>query len=141
MSKLPEKIEENNEEIANRSTSVDEPIKIAWRYASVPKVNSSLTNRRSKTQFDLAKTIDNSLLKSCNISKYPLESCSRTIAASYSELWIELRRVLSLQKHCSLHNATGDSSSLDRSLLRIFVEGELVRIALIFFSFFFHSLL
>uniref|UniRef100_A0A915ANS0 Elongator complex protein 4 n=1 Tax=Parascaris univalens TaxID=6257 RepID=A0A915ANS0_PARUN len=119
VSKLPEKIEETSREIAERSTLVDEPIKIAWRYANVPKVNSSLANRRSKTQFDLTKTMNISSLKSCNISKYPLEGSSR---ASYSELWIELRRVLSLQKYCSLHSTTGDSSSVDRSLLRIFVQ-------------------
>ncbi|KHN88365.1 Putative elongator complex protein 4 [Toxocara canis] len=120
LTKLPEKVEEKADETSEGPTTADEQMKIAWRYASVPKVNSSLTNRKSKSQFDLTKTMDKTLIESCEILKYPSKS-SNSITASYSELWRELSRTLSSQKYRSL-NTSCDSSSSERNLLRIFVE-------------------
>ncbi|VDM40596.1 unnamed protein product [Toxocara canis] len=121
LTKLPEKVEEKADETSEGPTTAGEQMKIAWRYANVPKVNSSLTNRKSKSQFDLTKTMDKTLIESCEILKYPSKS-SNSITASYSELWRELSRTLSSQKYRSL-NTRCDSSSSERNLLRIFVEG------------------
>ncbi|VDK18368.1 unnamed protein product [Anisakis simplex] len=124
LSKLPQKVEEKVDERSSESSSIGdvEPMKIAWRYASVPKVDSSIKGQRLNKQYDLTKTMDRALIDCCDISKYPSDETS----ASYSQLWNQLIQILSCQKYRPLNALNGDSnsSSSERNLLRIVIEGE-----------------
>ncbi|KAM3728970.1 Elongator complex protein [Dirofilaria immitis] len=98
--------------------SEDSAMKIAWRYSTVPKVDSSLSySRHGIPQYDLTKKMDHKKMDLCNISYFPDSTESQDELPNYNDLYKRIRQKLEEDEY----SATS-SKSLKR-VLRIIIEG------------------
>lgn len=96
--------------------SKDSTMKIAWRYSTAPKVESSLScSRRGVPQYDLTKKMDCKKIESCNISFFPDTIRSQDDLSSYDDLYKWIQQKLAEDKY--------SASSKKKSVLRIIIEG------------------
>ncbi|VDN08139.1 unnamed protein product [Thelazia callipaeda] len=116
---LPDRITAAEDMIPKDDISCEgnETMKIAWRYTSVPKLNSSLCDSRKTLHYDLTKKMDPIKFEAYKISLYPKSDQACCGFPSYSELYQRIRR--NLTENQFLMSAT----STQFNILRIVVEG------------------
>uniref|UniRef100_A0A915PX11 Elongator complex protein 4 n=1 Tax=Setaria digitata TaxID=48799 RepID=A0A915PX11_9BILA len=96
----------------------DSTMKIAWRYSTVPKVNSSLSGpRNGSSQYDLMKKMDFKKIDACEISFFPNKIQPQDDLPSYGDLYKQISRKLMEDEFLAT------SSKLTKRVLRIIIEG------------------
>ncbi|CAG9529569.1 unnamed protein product [Cercopithifilaria johnstoni] len=96
----------------------DSTMKIAWRYSTVPKMNSSLScYRHGISQYDLTKRMDRKKMEACSISYFPDYARPQDDLFSYSDLYKQIRQKLIEDEY------SPTSLKSKKSVLRIIIEG------------------
>lgn len=99
----------------------DTAMKIAWRYSTVPKVDSSLSCfRRGIPQYDLTKKMDSKKLEACSIFYFPSAARLQGELPSYSNLYKQIQHKLEEDKFSASFSKTG------KRVLRIVLEGKYI---------------
>ncbi|VDK70070.1 unnamed protein product [Onchocerca ochengi] len=92
-------------------------MKIAWRYSTIPKVDSSLScSRHGTSQYDLTKKMDHKKIDACNITFFPDSFGSQDKLPSYNDLYKRIQQKL-LEDEYSV-----TSSKSTKRVLRIIIE-------------------
>lgn len=118
ISNLPRKVENVAEAMENENSAelADVDLKIAWRYSTLPKKDSVITNHFDK-YFDLSSKIEAERLSECDLTIYPSDFSNYKVF-SYEKLWRLIKKRLDDISRCS------KSSSSDQNLLRIAIQGS-----------------
>ncbi|KAL3989784.1 PAXNEB family protein [Acanthocheilonema viteae] len=96
----------------------DSTMKIAWRYSTVPKMDSSLSrSRRGIPQYDLTKKMDRKKVEACNISFFPDSLRLQDGLSSYSDLYKRIQQKLIEDEY------SATSLKPKKNVLRIIIEG------------------
>ncbi|EFO14616.1 paxneb protein [Loa loa] len=117
---LPDRINIASNDVLNDGVErpEDSTMKIAWRYSTAPKVDSSLScSRRGIPQYDLMKKMDCKKMEACSISFFPDSVKSQDELPSYNDLYKRIQQKL-----------TDDEYSITllkpkRRVLRVVIEG------------------
>ncbi|MFH4973647.1 hypothetical protein AB6A40_000356 [Gnathostoma spinigerum] len=100
LSSLPPKLDgqsrTDNDSKTKEPASGTDDLKIAWRYAAVGSVQSTLDRGRPPSLYDFTKSIKRENLESCHISCYPSTSQP---SYSFADLWNSLSKELLSEEH------------------------------------------
>lgn len=93
-------------------------MKIAWRYSTAPRMDSSLScPRHGIPQYDLAKKMDHKRIEACSMSFFPDSTRSEDELPSYSDLYKRIRQKLLEDEY------SATSLKPKKRVLRIIIEG------------------